>query len=91
MADGFRVVCSTQISGQTYSVEAAVTLAQMGDPATRAKIRRWMQHQLIEGIVSSIGDGIKFEATRSLDVTGFQPDAQITGAERESQLRPPVV
>jgi hypothetical protein len=86
MADGYRVRAEVRIAGQTYSNEAIVTLAQMADQPTRAKIRQYMEYQLILGAVQDLG-GITFTAVKELDVAGFQPDA--TGAIALAGIDPP--
>lgn len=86
MADGYRVRAEVRVDGRSFTNEAIITLAQMGDQPTRAKIRRYMEYQLIQGIIQDMG-GITFTAVKELDVAGFQPDA--TGEAATADIPPP--
>jgi hypothetical protein len=86
MADGYRVTCSIEYKGQKYSNTAHVTAAQAADPPTRQKIRRYLQHQLIEDLVTRLG-GFSFEMQPELDVSAFTVDA--TGDARKAEVSPP--
>lgn len=86
MANGYRVTCSIEIRGQKYSNTAYVTSAQVSDPAVRNKIRRYLQHQLIEGVIDQTS-GFSWEVVQELDVSTFTPDA--TGEARRTEVEPP--
>lgn len=88
MADGWRVTAKCFVGGREYRIETSVTVAQMADPVTRNKIRRYLRHQLVDGIIEELG-GVDFEAVRSLEVSGFQPDSVVTGQVRETEVKPP--
>lgn len=86
MANGYRVTCSIELRGKKYSNTAYITPAQMADQAARQKIRRYLQHQLVESIIDQTS-GFEFEVVADLDVSAFTADA--TGDARRAGVEPP--
>lgn len=85
MASGYRVTATIRIGGREFSNTALVTDAQAGDPATRAKIKAYLERELIRGIVTELGE-VQFTITRELDVSAFTVDP--TGAAKDAETDP---